>query len=300
VLLPLLIAAALHARAAAFSEPAQFLDRAGQPHAATLGESGEGIYFTGAPRFARLTCRDCHAGGPEQVRLRVGADQAELFTSGYTPGQTYQLEVELLDEQEGLTYDTPTCTEVPSKTQKFTYVQCNQNSYGLEIDTASGPLGGPGVFCASAPGAQGCPAPDPSADESVVTPSGDAVFGNRAHSSDHPEQLVRNDPTRWHLWWTAPTVGTGPLTLYVAVVDGNGGSGTVDNDQDPQGDDTVQASIPLQEAGATAPPAAAAGCAVDATLPPTGVDFVLTAAVAWLSSRRRRSSREIIRLLSDR
>src|SRR5208282_563679 len=93
---------------------------------------------------------------------------------------------------------------------------------------------------------------------------GDAVFGNRQHSSDPttPKLVSRNDPTSWHLWWTAPQAGLGPLTIYAAVVDGNGGSGTSVNDQDPFGDDTVQASVLLQEIGMPVPVAVGAGCSM--------------------------------------
>ena len=244
----------LVAPASAFEEPTQFF--ATQPHAATLGASSEGVYFTGAPRFSSLNCSSCHTDGPGKVHLKLGADDPDLFTTGYVPGQTYLLEVELLDETRGLEYGGASCTEVPLKGDKYTYQQCNSNSFGLEIDSAGGaPL--QGLFCAEPPQNGKCGTSD--ADEVLVAPDGDAVFGVRQH--DQTGKIVlRNDPTSWHLWWTAPPIGTGPLTVYVAAVDGNGGSGSVDNDQDPYDDDTVQAAFTLEESGSAPPPGTSVGC----------------------------------------
>ena len=49
---------------------------------------------------------------------------------------------------------------------------------------------------------------------------------------------------------TSPAAGSGPVTVYAGAVDGNGGAGTAVNDQDPTGDDTVQATIVIPERGA--------------------------------------------------
>jgi MYXO-CTERM domain-containing protein len=248
--------------AAAFDDASQFFAQPSTPHAATYGASAEGLYFTGAPRFLSMTCAECHTDGPQQVRLKLGADDPSLFTDGYQPGNTYELEVELLDEVEGLDYTGTTCTEPPGRNDKYTYVQCNNNSFALEVDAPSGPLGGPGVFCPQAPLAGMCPRANPFSDEVVVAPDGDAVFGNRTHDPVMTKVVARNDPTTWHLWWTAPQSGTGPVTIYVAVVDGNGGSGTAESDQDPYGDDTVQASVFVRESGGQLPSGATAGCGV--------------------------------------
>lgn len=276
-----------------FDDPAQFFDQPMTPHVATLQASAEGLYFTGAPRFAGLTCVKCHTDGPQRVDIKIGADQPELFSTGYQAGQTYELEIELRHESEGLDYATTTCTEPPSKTQKFSYVQCNNNAFALEADTDSGPMSGKSVFCAADPQGGACPAPDPANDEILVAPDGDAVFANRAHStaSGQSQVVVRNDPTRWHLWWTAPQAGSGPVTLYVAAVDGNGGSGQADNDQDPYGDDTVDAQIFIPEAGNPAPPGVSAGCALSGrAAAPSGALVLFGLALALFALRRRARS----------
>src|SRR5262249_8929668 len=145
----------------------------------------------------------------------------------------------------------------------FNYVQCNNNGFGLEIDDntntplapAMGPMGpmGPSVFCPQRPNAAGvCPPADITIDQALVAPGGDAVFDSKVYSADPnmPKTVTRNDATSWRFFWTAPKAGTGPLTVYVAAVDGNGGIGKAINDQDPYGDDTVSANFFLQEANA--------------------------------------------------
>jgi hypothetical protein len=250
------------ARAFAFEDATQFF--ASVPHAATFGASSEGVYFTGAPRFSSLQCATCHTDGPGQVRLKLGADDPSLFDAGYVPGTTYLLEVEVLGETRGLDYSSVGCTEPPGPRDTFQYQQCNSNSFALEIDAFDGPLAGQGVFCSGAPVAGMCPAANAQSDEVVVAPDGDAVFAQRQHSATQSYLVLRNDPTSWHLWWTAPAAGTGALTVYLAAVDGNGGDGTATNDQDPFNDDTVQAQFTLQESGAPPPAGTSAGCDVGA------------------------------------
>jgi hypothetical protein len=150
-------------------------------------------------------------------------------------------------------------------------------------------MSGKNVFCAAAPQGGACPAPDPATDETLVAPDGDAVFANRAHSTTagQSQVVVRNDPTRWHLWWTAPQAGSGPVTLYIAAVDGNGGSGAADNDQDPYGDDTVDAQIFIPEAGTAAPPGVSAGCALSGRAAASSGALVLFGLALALFALRR-------------
>jgi len=279
--------------ARAFDVAAQFFDNKALAHAATFGASGEGIYFTGAPRFASLNCSDCHAGGPQVVGLRFNADDESLFAAGYQPGKTYQLEVELTNETEGISYSTPTCTDPPLPGDTSGYVQCNNNGFALEIDAAGVPLAGAGVYCANPPMAGICPMPDVRSDESVVAPDGDAVFANRMYSADPDRPKVeRNGATSWRFFWTAPRAGTGPLTVYVAAVDGNGGAGNAANDQDPYNDDTVAANFFLQEADAPVPRAAAAGCSVaGSSAPPPLPALLVSLLVLLLGVALRRSVR---------
>jgi hypothetical protein len=247
-------------RAAAFDDPAQFIARPNLPHTATLSASAEGIYFTGAPRFAALDCASCHTDGPGKIDISINTDQLDLFSDGYQPGQTYQLQVQLKNEQMGIQHNTQsgTCTEPPARNDTFTYQQCNNNNFALEIDSPAGPLKG---FCAQNPKG-GCPKPDPFNDQVYVAPDGDAVFANRTHDPTMTKTVRNNGETVWTVWWTAPAYGTGPLTLYLALVDGNGGTNSAADDQDTLGDDTVTAVITIGEAGAPISTGPRAGCGV--------------------------------------
>lgn len=267
----------------AFADATQFFANPTVPHGATYGASGEGIYFTGAPRYASLTCNSCHTDGPRALGLELAADDAALFTNGYVPGQTYELEVKLKNETEGTQYNSATCTDPPGTANG--YVQCNNNNFGLEIDAAGAPL--TNGFCAAAPVKGACPAPDQANDEALVAPDGDAIFGNRQLDPNTARLELRNGPTTWHLWWTAPPAGSGPVTVYVAAVDGNGGAGMAANDQDPYGDDTAQASFFLQEQGATVPTGAAAACSFGGT-PTRGSPVILVLMLTALVVRGRR------------
>ncbi len=278
---------ALPTVAHAFADATQFFPNPTVPDSATYGATAEGIYFTGAPRFASQTCASCHIDAPGRVGLHLGADPSALFAGGYIPGQVYELEVQLEHETEGLQYTGATCTDGPGTSSG--YVQCNNNNFALEVDDAGGaPLGG--LFCATAPDPGGNCAATNGSEESIVAPAGDAVFGNRPVDPNTPRLELRNGPTSWHVWWTAPNAGSGPVTIYVSAVDGNGGNGTPDVDQDPYGDDVVSASFFIQEAGAAVPTGAQASCAVVARPAargrwPLGL-AVAALALLWLRRRR--------------
>jgi hypothetical protein len=130
--------------------------------------------------------------------------------------------------------------------------------------------------------------PDYTADESLVAPDGDAVFGSKIYSNnpDTPKLITHNAMTSWRFWWTAPPAGTGPLTVYVSAVDGNGGNGSAANDQDPYDDDTVSASFFFQESNAAVDNAAHAGCGVGGAATSVAAWWALVLLVGGLASRR--------------
>jgi hypothetical protein len=290
-----LAALALSGAAHAFEAPSQFFASDVVAHAATLSSGAEGIYFTGAPRFSGLDCASCHAGGPQEVKLHVGADPPDLFTAGWRPGATYRLEIALADERRGIEHGGETCTEPPGTMDRYDYVQCNSNSFALEVDAGGRPLSAPGTFCSRAPLTPGtCPEPDPFGDEVVVAPGGDAVFASRQHSPSMTKQVLRNGATRWQLHFTAPAAGAGPLTLYVSAVDGNGGSGRADDDQDPASDDTVSAAVVIPERGGAPVSPVRAGCELAGrrSSAPGGLALL---ALAWVVVARRRAYLGIMR-----
>ena len=134
-----------------------------------------------------------------------------------------------------------------------------------------------------------CAPPDYTRDETIVAPDGDTVFGEKVYADPtNPKVVTHNDMVSWRFYWTAPKAGTGPLTVYVAAVDGNGGAGTAVNDQDPYDDDTVSANFFLREAGVPVHNDASAACSV---APSADVSPALLVLVALaLLVRRRRAS----------
>ena len=122
----------------------------------------------------------------------------------------------------------------------------------------------------------------------MVAPDGDAVFDAKVYSSDpaQPKLVTRNDAARLAAsGWTAPKAGTGPLTVYVAAVDGNGGGGDADNDQDPYDDDTVVGEL-LPPGGERAGAQLRVGGLRDGR-----VAGVVALAVAGAAARRRAGAR---------
>ena len=296
-LVALLLLLAGSSTAHAFADAAQFFKTV--PNAATFGATSEGLYFTGAPRFASLDCSTCHQAGPQKVGLRLNADDLSLFSTGYQPGKTYELQVVLTNETEGTFFNTSSCTDPPAPDDTFSYVQCNNNGFALEIDAEDGPLAGSNVYCAQQPKAGMCPMPDFTTDQALVSPDGDAVFDAKVYSADpnQPKLITRNGAAEWKFYWTAPKAGSGALTVYVSAVDGNGGGGKPTNDQDPYNDDTVSANFFLQESGAQVHNSASAGCAIGAS-PSSSPSLLWLFAVALLliraaggSAAARRASR---------
>ncbi len=269
-----LVAAALPSVAHAFADASQFFEIKALPHAATFGASGEGLYFTGAPRYASLDCSTCHEAGPQRVGLRLNANDQDLFANGYVPGKVYELQVEITNEGQGLNWDKNNfngwCTDPPAPGDTYTYYQCNNNGFALEIDATTGPLVPTMTYlpyCPTQPNGTNCAMPNSTSDSTMIAPGGDAVFDAKIYSTDpnQPKTIVSNGATSWKFYWTAPPAGTGALTVYVAAVDGNGGAGTAANDQDPYNDDTVSANFFLQESGAPVNRSASAGCSIGRT-----------------------------------
>lgn len=201
-------------------------------------DSGGGIAFDGAPRWTGHTCAVCHTHAPGRIKLRLEADHAELFTSGWKPSQQYHLRVVLTDtwanDANRALGDKCGFTTMP-------YKACDQNGFALEMADARGkPVGTivplDGAACATPAAMVADPAVRVLEDKSAVT-----------HSGTHM------GVTAWDFCWTAPAAGTGVITAYLAGVDGNGGDGTMAFPTDTSGDDVAAGSVPLAELGADAP-----------------------------------------------
>jgi hypothetical protein len=238
----------------------------------TTSDGGGGIAFNGSPRWSNHDCSVCHTDPARTVRLRVEADPVDLFTSGYVPNMQYRMRVVMLNEHEAADYAVAGDTCIPQIDQR-----CDDNGFSLEIDDPS--ANPQGQFVATAPdGTCGNPTQD---SESYVLNGGQAVVHNGLH----------HGLTSWTFCWTAPDTGTGPVTIYVAAVDGNGGEATTDVPDDTVGDDVVTGALPLLEEGGAPPPPQTGGCT---TAPSSGrhtrygaiVAIMLTTCLAIIRSPR--------------
>jgi uncharacterized protein (TIGR03382 family) len=93
--------------------------------------------------------------------------------------------------------------------------------------------------------------------------------------------------TTWTFEWIAPPAGSGPLTMWLAGVDGDGAEGRLGRTTDPLGDDVYVGSLELSESGATPPQSSGAieGMTCSAA-PSTSTGAFLVIAVALLRRRR--------------
>lgn len=229
------------------------------------GDGGGGIAFDGAPRWANHTCEVCHTGAPHLISVALESDHPELFTSGWIPAQQYHLRVRLLDEWAGLAYaaNGDDCGQLGATPWK----PCDDNGFALELDDRTDHA--TGTFAQVIDNA--C---------STAVPADPIVAISKSGAAIHEQHDGR---ASWDVCWTAPAAGTGNITAYVAVVDGNGGTGTAAFPNDTIGDDVAAGAVPLVEAGAGATNNVG-GCS--ATGDSGGLGIVI--ALGYLIVRRRR------------
>jgi hypothetical protein len=203
---------------------------------ALTNDGGGGIAFDGSPRWANHNCEVCHTGAPHLISLALDADHPELFTDGWVAAKQYHLRVVLLDEWAGLQYTAngADCGQIDATPFK----PCNDNGFSLELDDGNDQP--TGMFAPVV--ADACSTGMPAAPITYFAKSGAALH----------EQL--NGRTSWDLCWTAPAAGTGTITAYLAVVDGNGGTGSAAFPNDTINDDVAAGAVPIAEAGATPSP----------------------------------------------
>jgi len=232
-------------------------------------DGSDKIAFTGSPRWTNHTCEVCHTGAPHQVGLQVQADDETLFSDGWTANKQYHMRVVLLNEHEN-SQNQPLGDNCGGDLSP--YKACDENGFAFEIDDQNGAPQGKYVpvvnnACANS----GTIPPDV---DSVVISDGTAV----AHNGAHHAQLG------WDFCWTAPPSGTGTVVAYVAVVDGNGGDGTVNFPVDTVGDDVAAGQLLLGENGATQPFVQSGGCN---SARESGGALVLVALGCLLRGRKR-------------
>jgi hypothetical protein len=213
---------------------------------------GGGLYYNGSPRHKRYTCEACHIDPPGLARLVVTSEPPALIDEG-----TYDP-----DALYSLT------VRLAGETRGLDAAK-NYNTFAVEIiDAELRPVGQYLDFAAGG---------------LVTTIAFDALFA-RAR-----DELVA---TEWHFDWQAPPAGTGPVTLYLAGVDGDGAGSKAVVATDPLGDDVMVAEHRLFEAGQPRPtPPASSGCqGGGAGAGAGGAGLGLAAALALALGRRRRAT----------
>lgn len=206
-----------------------------------------GLYYAGTRLSHGWNCRMCHEGvsGPMSVQLTV--DPPELFSKfEYVPGQAYTFTATMKGEHLGL--DNPLS---------------NYNSIVAEIvdETNNFSIGSMGGFAA----------------EELYSPYPSAVISG----GQKPNQ------TSWKFTWTAKNPDDllpvhGPVTLFLAAVDGDAASSPGLTLTDPFNDDVFTGSVKLKEAAGTMGRA-------QPTRPGTLV-FALGLAALGVTRRRKKAS----------
>jgi len=164
---------------------------------------GAGIWGTGGRADHHIGCTACHVEAQGQVSLQLTFNPALDTTGGgtsYKPGQRYQVTAALLGEWKGRGFQT--CGQYVSHT----------NGFGAAFELSGGARAGR-IETDSGQDSDACPSTvgDPNSGNTTIT-YGDchAVAAN-----------AKEDLTQWTFWWTAPAAGSGPVTIFWGVVDGD-------------------------------------------------------------------------------
>lgn len=185
-----------------------------------------GIYGTGSAKDRGILCAHCHIKGAGTIDASVTPAPAWPQLGGmnsYSPGATYTITVKLLNEHNLPKVNTP---------------NDNLNGFALTAETQSGVTAGSfttdtNPVISSASCMTTAPAMTPATGTTyLLDPSGKCSF---------VVYIPRPNTTSWTFNWTAPAKGSGPVTLYYGVVDGDhDGSSSL-------GDDVKQGTIKLVE-----------------------------------------------------
>jgi hypothetical protein len=200
-LLLLVAALVVPARALAWDSNTYWFDPAngapppaGSQYAVLPG--GGGILATGGASDHNITCADCHIKAAEQIDSTFLFDGQPL--TQYSPGHTYQVTAKLLYEHLGLSGCGP-------------YVNGNVNNFGATFEDANGNRVGTLASDGNTSGAS-CSSSLP------ATVTGTTLVYGDCHAIT---STSTKDLAQWSFSWTAPAVGTGTVTLYYGMVDGN-------------------------------------------------------------------------------
>ncbi len=217
---------------------------------------GGGIYATGGARDFRIVCTHCHIAPASRINLSIAFAPALAAGNAYRPGQQYQIAANLTGERLGLSG----CGQFMN----------NVNAFAATFEDAAGQTTGT-LASDAGQSASSCPPAAPTAPLAGTT----TLYGDchAVVSNGRPGETV------WRFSWTAPTAGTGPVTVYYGAVDGN-------CDMSSLNDDAKVGTMSLGEATAARLPAQSGHSAVAmmGSVPLLGL-------VVMLGRRRRKAKR---------
>lgn len=183
---------------------------------------GGGLFYLGTPKERGWDCTMCHEGAPKRIRLRLVSDPPELFESfQFQPGIRYGI----------------TAT--------------------MEFDAGEDELG------AGSPGNTNAMSATFEDDAGVASglATGTADDWTVTNGATLTSKGTKSGLRSFKFNWFAPDAATaGPTTLWLGLVDGNGGAAT-DTFQDPLGDDVLMTHVRFTPVGGapTAQGASASG-----------------------------------------
>lgn len=176
------------------------------------GRAGAGgIYGMGSAKDYFITCANCHINGKGMVDAKLTPTPAWEKVNNqdaYKPGQAYTIKLDLTGEHLGLNQNMD-----------------NLNGMAFTVEDQGGNVKGtftsdttPAVSSANCPA--NYPKPDPA--------NGTTYTYGDCHGVVF---IPRPNGTSWTFTWTAPAAGTGQLTAYYGVVDGDhNGKSSLDDD----------------------------------------------------------------------
>ncbi len=188
----------------------------------TGGRAGAGgIYGTGGALDFYTTCGSCHiksAGLIDVTVVPTPAWNKVQNLDAYKPGQVYSITVNMVGEHLGLNQGND-----------------NLNGMAVTIEDQGGKAQGVLVSDTNPPvSSASCPASYPAQDPA----SGTTYLYGDCHGVFF---IPRANTTSWTFSWTAPSAGTGKLSIFYGVVDGDHhGSSSL-------GDDVKMGVVKLEE-----------------------------------------------------
>lgn len=176
------------------------------------GRAGAGgLYGMGSAMDRGITCSHCHIKAAGQIGTTITPTPAWGTVNGssaYKPGQKYSITVAMTGEHRGLNQGNN-----------------NLNGMAITVEDQAGKV--KGVFESDTMpvvSSAACPANYPMQNPTTGTTY---LYGD-CHGVIY---IPRPNATSWTYSWTAPAAGTGALTMYYGVVDGDAdGKSSLDDD----------------------------------------------------------------------